>query len=86
MKARRVLEKILYGSRNIRFEDARRLAEGLGFELDRIKGSHHIFVHREVPRLRLNLQPDRNGQMKMYQIRQLLDAMEANGLKLDDKS
>ena len=35
MKARRVLEKILAGSRNIRFEDACRLATALGFELDR---------------------------------------------------
>lgn len=85
MKARRVLEKILSGSRNIRFEDACRLTKSLGFELDRTRGSHHIFVHGEVPGLRLNLQPDRNGQMKIYQIRQLLDAMENNGLKLYDE-
>jgi predicted RNA binding protein YcfA (HicA-like mRNA interferase family) len=85
MKARKVLEKILSGSRNIRFEDACRLAKALGFELDRTKGSHHIFVHGEVPGLRMNFQPDRNGQMKMYQLRQLLDAMEMNGLKLDDE-
>ena len=85
MKARKVLEKILSGSRNIRFEDACRLAKGLGFELDRMRGSHHIFVHREVAGLRLNLQPDRNGQMKIYQLRQLLDAMETNGLRLDDE-
>ena len=86
MKARKILEKILSGSRNIRFEDACRLAKALGFELDRIRGSHHIFVHGEVPGLRLNLQPDRNGQMKMYQVRQLLDAMEMNGLKLNEET
>ena len=85
MKAWKVLEKILSGSRNIRFEDACRLAKALGFELDRVSGSHHIFVHREVSGLRINFQPDRNGQMKMYQLRQLLDAMEINGLKLDDE-
>lgn len=85
MKARQVLENILAGSRNIRFADACRLAKGLGFELDRTRGSHHIFAHREVAGLRLNLQPDKNGQMKMYQIRQLLDAMETNGLRLHDK-
>jgi predicted RNA binding protein YcfA (HicA-like mRNA interferase family) len=86
MKARKVLEKILSGSCNIRFEDVCRLAKGLGFELDRTRGSHHIFVHREVAGLRLNLQPDRNGQMKMYQLRQLLDAMETNGLRLADET
>lgn len=85
MKARRVLEKILAGSRNIRFEDLCRLAKALGFELDRTRGSHHIFVHRRVAGLRLNLQPDRSGQVKMYQVRQLLDAMEMNGLRLDDE-
>ena len=62
MNARKVLEKNLSGSRNIRFEDACRLAKALGFELDRTRGSHHIFIQREVPGLRLNLQPDRNGQ------------------------
>ena len=85
MKPRRVLEKILAGSRNIRFEQACRLAKGLGFELDRTRGSHHIFVHNEAPGLRLNLQPDKSGHAKMYQIRQLLDAMETNGLRLDDE-
>lgn len=85
MKARKVLERILSGSRNIRFEDACRLANALGFELDRTHGSHHIFSHRTVAGLRLNFQPDRNGQMKMYQIRQLIDAMESNGLKLHDE-
>ncbi len=85
MKARRVLEKILAGSRNLRFEDVCRLAIALGFTLDRTRGSHHIFEHRRVRGLRLNLQPDRNGQVKMYQVRQLLDAMETNGLSLEDE-
>ena len=85
MKARRVLEKILAGSRNIRFEDACRLAVALGFELDRTRGSHHIFAHRRVSGLRMNFQPDKHGQMKLYQLRQLLDAMETNGLRLDDE-
>ena len=86
MKARKVLEEILSGSRNIRFEDGCRLAKALGFELDRTRGSHHIFVHGEVAGLRLNLQPDQNSQVKMYQVRQLLDAMEMNGLRLDDET
>ena len=86
MNSRRVLEKILAGSRNIRFEDACRLAKSLGFRLDRTRGSHHIFEHDRLANLRLNLQPDKNGQAKIYQIRQLLDAMETNGLRLDDES
>ena len=82
MKARKVYEKILAGSRNVRFEALCRLAEGFGFHRDRISGSHHIYRH---PRgLMLNLQPDRGGQAKFYQVRQLLELVEENGLTLGD--
>ena len=82
MRPRKVYEKILAGSRNARFEDVCRLAEEFGFFRDRISGSHHIYRH---PRgLMLNLQPDRNGQAKIYQVRQLLDLVEENGLTLGD--
>jgi hypothetical protein len=50
--------------------------------LDRTSGSHRIFRHPMG--LMLNLQPDRNGQAKRYQLRQLLDLVEENGLTLDD--
>ena len=82
MRPRKVYEKILAGSRNVRFENLCRLAEGFGFQRDRISGSHHIYRH---PRgLMLNLQPDRSGQAKFYQVRQLLELVEENGLTLHD--
>jgi predicted RNA binding protein YcfA (HicA-like mRNA interferase family) len=82
VRPRKIYEKVLSGSRNVRFADACRLAEGFGFRLDRTSGSHHIFRH---PRgLILNLQPDRNGQAKVYQLRQLLGLAEENGLQLTD--
>jgi predicted RNA binding protein YcfA (HicA-like mRNA interferase family) len=40
-KRRRKLEQ---NSKNVRFEDLRRLLEDYGFELKRTKGSHHSFV------------------------------------------
>jgi hypothetical protein len=82
MKPRKVYEKILAGSRNVRFEDICRLAEGFAFRLDRVSGSHHIYRHRVG--LMLNLQPDRNGQAKFYQVRQLLELVEEKGLTLQD--
>jgi hypothetical protein len=82
VRPRKVYEKILSGSRNVRFQDLCGLARGFGFRLDRTSGSHHIFRHPEG--LMLNLQPDRNGQAKLYQIRQLLGLVEENGLVLDD--
>ncbi len=45
MKKRKILEKALAGSKNIRFEEFVALLEGFGFSRERITGSHHIFVH-----------------------------------------
>ena len=47
-------------------------------------GSHHIFVHPEVPEL-VNLQEVR-GMAKAYQVRQVLKIVERHGLRLEEKS
>ena len=82
VKPRKVYARVLAGSRNLRFDDLRRLVEGFEFRLDRASGSHHIYRHRLG--LMLNLQSDRNGQAKFYQVRQLLELVEENGLTLDE--
>ncbi len=66
---------------NVRFRDVSRLADALGFRLDRVRGSHHVFVH---PRLGiiLNLQ-EVDGQVKPYQLRQLLALIERYPLVLE---
>lgn len=82
MNRRRLLNKILSGSKNIRFDDLVLLVEGFGFELSRVRGSHHIFQHPDIPEL-LNLQNDR-GQAKPYQVHQFLDLVERYRLTLED--
>jgi predicted RNA binding protein YcfA (HicA-like mRNA interferase family) len=82
MNKARLLEKILSGSRNVRFGDFVALVEGFGFELSRVRGSHHIFVHSDIPEI-LNLQ-EHGGQVKPYQIRQFLQLVEQYDLKLED--
>jgi len=82
MNARRILERILSGSKNIRFNDMVTLAEAYGFRLDRTNGSHHIFIHTGIKEL-LNLQ-DVNGMAKPYQIRQLLKLVEMYSLKIGE--
>jgi hypothetical protein len=67
---------------NVRFSDFRKLVEAFGFELDRMHGSHHIFVHPDIPEL-LNLQ-DVGGQAKPYQIRQFLRLVERYNLQTKD--
>jgi predicted RNA binding protein YcfA (HicA-like mRNA interferase family) len=82
MNPRKTLQKILGGSRNVRFADMRRLVEAFGFSLARVSGSHHIFTHPDVPEL-VNLQ-DVGGQAKPYQIRQFLKLVEEFNLTLED--
>jgi hypothetical protein len=58
------------------------LAEGFGFRLVRVHGSHHIFTHADVREL-LNLQ-EVGGSAKPYQVRQFLKLVERYNLQLED--
>jgi predicted RNA binding protein YcfA (HicA-like mRNA interferase family) len=68
-------------TRNVNFDEFRRLVEAFGFELRRVSGSHHIYRHVSVPRP-LSLQP-RAGEAKPYQIRQFLEIVEQYGLTME---
>ena len=60
------------------------LVEAFGFRLERVNGSHHIFVHPDVPKL-INSQ-NVKGYAKPYQIRQFLRIVEEYNLTLGDES
>jgi predicted RNA binding protein YcfA (HicA-like mRNA interferase family) len=83
MNKRKLLKKVLAGSKNIRFADMVTLIEGFGFRLARTSGSHHIFEHPDVPEL-LNIQ-NRKGKAKPYQIRQFLELSEQYNLELGEE-
>lgn len=81
MDRRKLLARLARGSvKNVGFADLQNLAEGFGFELRRVSGSHHIYAHPDVGEL-LNLQ-EVHGQAKPYQVRQLLRLVERYGLSL----
>jgi predicted RNA binding protein YcfA (HicA-like mRNA interferase family) len=83
MKPDDLLRRLVQGElANVRFADAQRLAEALGFELDRVRGSHHIYRHPGIGE-RINLQA-RGGQAKAYQLRQLLNLVERHALRLKE--
>lgn len=82
MKPRKLLEKIIGGSRNIRFTDMQQLVEAFGFTLVRVSGSHHIFTHPDIPEL-INMQKV-GGQAKPYQIRQFLKIVEEYNIMLQE--
>ncbi len=66
MKKEKLFKKILGSSKNIAFQDVIKLAQSFGFKLDRVSGSHHIFIHEQIPEL-INLQ-NAKGQAKPYQL------------------
>lgn len=84
MDERKLLRRLARGDvANVAFGDLCALAEALGFEPRRVSGSHHVFVHPEVPQL-INLQSVRS-QAKPYQIRQLMRLVERYDLRLKDR-
>ncbi|HEX5397558.1 MAG TPA: type II toxin-antitoxin system HicA family toxin [Verrucomicrobiae bacterium] len=82
MRNRKLLEHALRNPAGLRFEEVKKLAQAFGFRLDRVNGSHHIFVRAGVPRL-VNLQ-NCGGKAKAYQVRQLLKLAELHNLPLED--
>lgn len=84
MNPRKLLRRILAGSRNVRFDDMVGLVEAFGFRELRVSGSHHIFGHPEVEEI-VNLQ-EVGGQAKPYQIRQFLELAEAHNLTLPENT
>jgi predicted RNA binding protein YcfA (HicA-like mRNA interferase family) len=80
MRPRRLLKRILVAPHNVRFRDLLGLANALGFRVERIEGSHHILTHPDLAEL-LNLQ-EVKGEVKPYQVRQLLRLIERHNLSL----
>lgn len=58
------------------------LIEALGFQLARIEGSHHLFVHRGLGEV-VNLQTQ-GGDAKPYQTRQFLRLVQRYNLRLEE--
>lgn len=74
MKKRKLLAAVANNPEGVRFDDLLSLAIWMGFELERVSGSHHILIHRPVG-IMLNLQ-SKGGQAKPYQVRQFLKLVE----------
>lgn len=84
MKPKRLLKRLRQGHfENVRFSDFCRLIESLGFELERVRGSHHVYRH-PVTRSEMTVQP-RRSEAKRYQLRQLLDQIARYDLSLEDR-
>jgi len=79
---KKTLEAIRRGQGVISVGDFQRLLERLGFRLDRVNGSHHIYLHPGVSRP-MNIQKT-GKDAKPYQVGQLRDMIKEFGLRIDD--
>jgi len=79
---KKFLAKLLFNQKNVKFADFVKLINSFGFKLDRVNGSHHIFVHDDIDEI-INIQ-NVKGEAKPYQIKQFLKIIELNNLKLEE--
>lgn len=82
MNKKKLLLKIINNPNNVRFSELMKCVDFFGFNLDRINGSHHIFVNPRIPEL-LNLQ-NVKGKAKPYQIKQFVELIERHGLHMEE--
>ncbi len=75
----KILEDIFTGKKdnNINFNELCGFLERLGFKLERISGSHHIFSYENIVEL-IDIQPDKRerSKAKAYQVRQIRKFIE----------
>jgi hypothetical protein len=71
---RKLIEQIKRNPQGVRFDDACKVAEWLGFVAKATRGSHHAFARSGEATL-LNFQ-NRNGKITTYQANQLIDMIE----------
>ncbi len=75
-RCEKIKDKALRNPKGLRFNELRYLAECHGFGLKRMRGSHFVYAHAAYPRP-IPFQPRRDGSAKEYQVRQLLQAIDA---------
>jgi len=75
----KLIRKLELGS-VLSFIELQAVLSAYGFRLDRVAGSHHIYLHRDVPRP-ISIQPD-GKDAKRYQVKQLRNMIAEFGLEV----
>ncbi len=82
MKKSKLYEKIRSSPKNVKFKEMETLINAFGFQLARINGSHHIYIHPNISEL-INIQ-NRKGEVTPYQVRQTLSLINRYNLTLNE--
>jgi predicted RNA binding protein YcfA (HicA-like mRNA interferase family) len=78
----KLFQRLVSGSRDLRFDDFQAILRAFGFVLRRINGSHHIYTHPRLQRP-FPIQPRNDGKAKSYQVDQFLKLVETHGLTFE---
>jgi predicted RNA binding protein YcfA (HicA-like mRNA interferase family) len=74
-KAEKKDQKIRRNPKNVKFQDLVSWLEDYGFSLDRVSGSHHVFVHPDID-TPINIQKKKDGTAKAYQVKQAIKIID----------
>ena len=74
-KAEKRDQKIRKNPKNVKFQDVITWLEDNGFSLDRVSGSHHIFIHPVIENP-INIQKKKDGTAKAYQVKQAISIID----------
>lgn len=74
-KFEKLISKILSGAsdKSVKFQELLTILKSFKFE-ERIKGSHHIFYRKDIEEI-INIQADKNGNAKAYQVKQVREVI-----------
>lgn len=81
----KLLESARSRPASLKFKELCMLVEAVGYVFDRQTGSHRIYRHqlrREVPMV--NIQEGKHGDAKPYQVKQVLQIIDAFDLEVDE--
>jgi predicted RNA binding protein YcfA (HicA-like mRNA interferase family) len=73
----KLIRRFLDGQK-LSFADFQSVLEAYGWQLERVRGSHHIYRHKDAPRP-LPIEPD-GKDARAYQLRQARAMIERHGL------
>jgi predicted RNA binding protein YcfA (HicA-like mRNA interferase family) len=74
-KADKKNQKIRRNPKSVKFQDLVSFLEDYGFSLDRVSGSHHVFVHPDIDSP-INIQKKKDGTAKAYQVKQAIKIID----------
>ncbi len=80
-KREKLRQRLKNNPRNATFSDIRKLLEQEGFELDRITGSHHVFVKGEIA----FVVPVHSNKVKTVYVKRVIELIDQADEQADEE-